>query len=106
VAIDPVLDWGEYGLVANVHGDKVLRDGAKIWILWWNGGGPDRVKVVGISKGGRRVTKFVPRKRLSNVRAAWIPKHIKCYKAWSKEYADKVAATFLEVLRERRPDAS
>ena len=63
-----------YCLVANVTQEKVLRNGAKVYVIQLS---YDGAYVTGLSKGGRRVTKWVALKRVSNFRAAWIPKHMK-----------------------------
>ncbi len=61
-----------YGIVANVISDRVLRTGAKVWIIRCNGDASCPL-VVGLSKGGRRITKYTHFKRLENFRAKWIP---------------------------------
>lgn len=85
---------GEYGLVANVVSDRVLRVGAKVWILGWNGDA-ENAQVRGLSRGGRMVTKYIRLKRLKNFRSSWIPV---CRRddVWptfqfEKEYATKLA---------------
>ena len=59
-------------VVANIHGDKVLRDGAKVRIISIPGL-PDSILCNGISKGGRRCEKWVKTKRLSNPRISGVP---------------------------------
>lgn len=64
-----------YGIVANVMWDRVLRMGAKVYLLGYHGDF-ESVYVSGRSKGGRRIRKYVPMKRLRSFRAAWLPPHI------------------------------
>jgi hypothetical protein len=61
-----------FGIVANVVQDKSLRNGAKVWVLDIYGDGAS-VRVRGLSKGGRRITKFIHIKRLMNFRPEWMP---------------------------------
>lgn len=61
-----------WGIVANVVSDRVLRTGARVWLLWVNGDAACP-RVYGLSKGGRRIEKYTHYKRLHNYRAAWIP---------------------------------
>lgn len=70
----PIPLQGEvmFGLVANVVSDHVLRHGAKVRIIRAYGSAVN-VEVVGLSKGGRRVTKTLQWKRLTNIRPAFIP---------------------------------
>lgn len=65
-----------FGLIANVNGDRVIRDGAKVFVTDPNGGG-EAWEVNGLSLGGRRVTKYVRLKRMSNFRVAFIPENIR-----------------------------
>jgi len=85
----------EFGIVANVEGDKHFREGAKVTITWLNPGDPcSMVGCFGLSRGGRRITKIINIKKLKNFRAKWIPEKIRDHKkaiwAWfeSKENAD------------------
>ena len=62
----------EWGVVANVaNADSCLRLGAKVTLVWWSGN-PDRAKWNGLSRGGRRIYKWLTRKRLKNFRAKWL----------------------------------
>ena len=67
-----------YGIVANVISDRVLRTGAKVWIHRCNGDAECPI-VSGISKSGARVEKYTRYKRLTNYRAACVPKHMRSY---------------------------
>lgn len=69
----------EYGIVANVvETDRVLRTGAKVWLLGgWNGGGFERVRVRGASRSGRPIEKISPIVRFDNFRVAWMPEHLR-----------------------------
>ena len=64
-----------YGLIANVVWDRVLRMGAKVYLLGHHGD-YECIYVFGLSKGGRSVRKYLPMKRLHHIRAAWFPPHI------------------------------
>ena len=95
---------GRYGVVANVIQDRVLRKGAKVYILRVHGEA-ESVSVTGISSGGRKIEKHIPLKRLENFRAAWIPDHI--LSAWygchlrfeSKPEAQKLASDWVEMWK-------
>jgi hypothetical protein len=64
-----------YCIIANVKEDKAFRNGAKVYLL--NGRqSSNSVEVHGISKGGRKINKYIPYKRLENFRAAWVPDHL------------------------------
>jgi hypothetical protein len=73
-----------YGLVANVVSDRVLRTGARVWILRCNGDASCPI-VTGRSKGGRIVQKYTHYKRLTNFRSAWIPEHMRGRVEWKWE---------------------
>ncbi len=60
-----------YVIVANVAStDSALRLGARV-VVEWIPGNPDHAQVRGLSRGGRRITKWVLTKRLKNFRVAW-----------------------------------
>jgi len=61
-----------YGLYANVVKDNVLREGAKVSVCSLTGGG-ERVRVRGLSVGGRKTEKYIAIKNLKNFRAKWVP---------------------------------
>lgn len=69
----------EFGVVANIEvTDRILRNGTKVWLIGGTGGeGWDRFVVHGLSRSPRRIEKWIPTKRLSNFRAAWMPPHIR-----------------------------
>lgn len=69
----------EYGIVANViETDRVLRKGAKVWLVGGDsGGGWAHLEVNGLARNGRPVTKVLPITRLDNFRAAWMPEHVR-----------------------------
>lgn len=91
-------------IVANIKSDRVFRTNAKVYILSANQGA-NSADVSGLSRGGRRVRKFVPYKRMENFRAAWVPPHmqegkapfqyvVQCWwhdKAAAQDAADKLA---------------
>lgn len=61
-----------FGIVANNRadgGDPIFRKGAKVVVVSLMG---DRLKVKGLSLGGRQVHRIVPIKRLENFRAKWM----------------------------------
>ena len=65
------LTTGRYVIVANVAlADSCLRMGARV-VVCSIPGNPDRVRVRGLTRGGRRVTKYTRLKGLSNIRTAW-----------------------------------
>lgn len=63
-----------FGIAANVtRPDSCLRLGAKVWIESIPGN-PDNMRVRGLSRGGRRIEKWVNAKHsLGNFRVAWMP---------------------------------
>jgi hypothetical protein len=91
----------EYGIVANVQSDHALRTGAKVWILYCNGDA-ERPKVMGLSKGGRRIIKHMAYKRLTNFRAAWIPENVRKDVVWS--FSKDAAQQLAERLKQRWQD--
>ena len=89
----------QFGIVANVISDRIMRTGAKVWIVTFRGDGC-AVRVNGLSKGGRRLQKYMHRKRLENFRAAWVPEHMRsesstesgiCYTWPTKQEAQAIA---------------
>lgn len=64
-----------YGIVANVLSDRALRTGAKVLLVHVNGDAEHPI-VIGLSKSGHNILKYIPYKRLINYRAAWIPEHM------------------------------
>lgn len=94
-----------FGIVANVISDKVLRTRAKVWIVYvrW-----PCAQVVGLSRGGRWLEKYIHLKRLETFRAKWIPEHLRYSHAnhqgvileWAtKDEAQRVADDFVEYWR-------
>lgn len=55
-------------VVANIHGDRVARDGSLVHVIRVELGDPGRPLCSCISRGGRRVAKYVSVKNLSNIR--------------------------------------
>ena len=93
-------------IVANVKTDKALRTGAKVYLLRANGSA-NSVEVSGLSKCGRRITKHIPYKRLTNFRAAFIPPHMQVGKGpwcftvgcwWTEKTAAQDAADKLNEI--------
>jgi hypothetical protein len=70
-----------FAIVANVLSDRVLRTGAKVWVCRCNGDAACPI-VIGLSKSGRRITKYTHYKRLENFRAAWLPEHLRDDVVW------------------------
>jgi len=60
-----------YGIVANNVNDRVLRRGARCRIQQLGGGG-NSIFVRGLSKGGRRIEKWVRLSKLENFRVSWV----------------------------------
>ena len=73
-----------YGIIANVINDSVLRTGAKVWIHFCNGDA-EYPNVSGLSRHGRRITKYISYKKLTNFRVAWIPEHMRDKVEWAWE---------------------
>ncbi len=68
----------DYGIVANSSGFRLFSKGSKVWIIGgWTGGCYERVEILGQALYKRWIVKWVPIKRLYNVRPAWVPDHIK-----------------------------
>jgi len=67
-------------VVANVEGDTVFRDGAKLSFCYPVHGACERYRFNGLSKGGRRVVKWVRIDRLRNVRTGFLAPEV--FKAW------------------------
>lgn len=62
---------GRYVIVANVAlPDSCLRMGARV-VVCSVPGNPESVRVRGLTRGGRRVTKYTRLRGLTNLRAAW-----------------------------------
>lgn len=80
-----------WGVCANCTGDRLIRKGARVVILQ-QPGSPERYQVKGLSLGGRKITKWVNTKHLSNFRPFFsVNRDSDC--AWwnSKEEAKKAA---------------
>lgn len=70
-----------YGIVANLaEPTGKLRLGAKVWMHYLSGDG--KAQFEGVSFGGRRITTWVPFKRLVNVRIKWVPAEFRGH-VWS-----------------------
>ena len=96
----------QWGVVANVRGDRVFRDGARVWIVLVPGS-PENMDCRGLSKGGRRVHKWVASKLLSNPRPRMSvePVHVTgAYHATrddAAKTADHVARCIAEMQKEK-----
>lgn len=107
----PIPLQGEvmYALVANVVTDHVLRHGAKVRIIQAHDNAMN-AEVIGLSKGGRRVTKHIQWKRLTNIRVSFLPEnHREDTILWwiVKEEAEAVAQELMELwagVRVLHPD--
>lgn len=64
----------EYGIVANVVGDRIYREGARVWIRQIKG---ESAEVTGLSKGGRRIWRWTRTHRLRTVRPKWAPEGVR-----------------------------
>lgn len=89
-----------YVVACNVTGDKVLRNGAKCELESGVHGVPLKVRVSGLSIGGRRVTKWTNLNRCSNFRV--VSKRNKTSSGWgfTKEQAQEWAAKLNEMMRD------
>jgi hypothetical protein len=86
----------EYGIVANVIFDRILRSNAKVYLIRWHGD-MERVLVKGVSKSGRVIEKYVSFKKLNNFRVKWFPLYLRENKSpyvFSKTEAIKKASEF------------
>lgn len=70
---------GTHGIVANVVGvDRIARLGSKAWLVDGTGGqGWYRFKWLCRTRSGKLIVKWIPTKRMSNFRCAWIPDHVR-----------------------------
>lgn len=84
-----------WGICANVYGDRILRKGAKVVIYFGAGSGTDWL-VSGLSKGGRKIEKWVKGKRFKNIRPYYVHKENKRHRYWfetkdeAQEYCDRM----------------
>lgn len=91
-----------YGLIANVVSDHALRHGTKVRILSAHDDAMN-VEVIGLSKGGRRITKYIQWKRLTNIRASFLAE---CYRKdtclwWTdKKAACDVAVELMQLWKD------
>lgn len=87
------MNEGRYVIVANVAlPDSCLRLGARV-VVCSIPGNPERCRVRGLSRGGRRVTKYTRTRGLKNFRVAWEhDPHDEWYGFDSKEAAERVIA--------------
>jgi hypothetical protein len=82
-------------IVANVAAaDSVLRLGAKVVIEEVNGD-PSHVRVRGCSRSGRVISKFLPLKRLTNLRPKWDHETESWHKFETREQATEYIAARL-----------
>lgn len=64
-----------FGIFGNVfETDRIFRSGAKLLLCGGTGGeGWYRFEWRGLSRSGKRITKWAPTARLHNFRAGWVP---------------------------------
>lgn len=69
----------EWGVKANLAEPRsAMRTHALCWVMNPNPGwGGERVKVLARSRCGRLIETWIGTKRLTNLRAAWIPEHLR-----------------------------
>ena len=86
----------EWGVKANLAEPRsAMRTGALVWVVLTNPGwGGERLCVLARSRGGRLITTWIGTKRLTNLRAAWMPEHLRkrCHTWETKEAAAQWAA--------------
>lgn len=86
----------EWGVKANLAEPRsAMRTRALCWVMNPNTGwGGERVKVLARSRSGRLIETWIGTKRLTNLRAAWIPEHLRdrCAAWETKERATQWAA--------------
>lgn len=91
-----------YCIVGNVISDKILRTGARVYII-----DPryefHSVIVRGLNKFGRATNKHIPWKRIENIRVGYIPPKLQKYcKLWwdDKEQAQLVASELNQIWKD------
>jgi hypothetical protein len=96
----------EYGIVARIKGDKVLRHNSRVYICRWDGGDPGRPIAHGISRGGRRLEKRINAERdLANIRVAWVPEHLRerVWYRWDKSRAWRECLNWQRAIQGKGP---
>jgi len=72
-----------YACYANVaKGRGKLRNGAKVLVRYAPGGDDERMMVVGLSPGGRRIEIWVKTEHLTNPRISTVPPEHPHYSVW------------------------
>ena len=91
-------------IVANVQTDHVLRSGAKVYVIA-SDQCAHQVEVFGLNKSGRLVGKYIAWKRLTNIRASFIPPHVakRCRLWWEdKETVSALAEELTSIWKQVR----
>lgn len=94
----------EWGVKANIAEPRsAMRTGALAWVVYRNHGSEgERICVLARSRGGRLITTWIGIKRLTNLRAAWMPEHLRsrCH-TWEKK---EDAAKWAKEMQDRWPN--
>lgn len=64
-------EQGYFGITCKIKGDKVFRDNAKLYVNLPLSGMGEKFMAVGLSRGGRKVLKWVAIKRCFNFKKSW-----------------------------------
>lgn len=64
-----------WDVVCNVYGDRLLRNGAKCRVYIGPHGAKPSIVLVGLSKGGRKIKKWVRLRRCNNFRPQYYEKY-------------------------------
>lgn len=69
----------EWGVKANLAEPRsAMRTGSLVWVVFTNPGrGGESLFVLARSRGGRLIQTWIGTKRLTNLRAAWVPEHLR-----------------------------
>ncbi len=80
-----------YGIKANVITDRALRVGASVVICFCNGDAESPF-VSGLSKGGRKISKYTKYSKLGSFRAAWLHDDSDVAMKWGSKAEAEIAA--------------
>lgn len=88
------MEWGVKANMSKPH--RFIRLGSLVWVANTNqGSGGENLEVIARSRSGRLVRAWVACKYLVNLRAAWVPEHLRDDCAWwaTREAAQAWAGT-------------
>lgn len=88
----------KWHVVCNYLGDKVFRKGAKLILIFENGG-TERFFFYGMSLGGRKIRKYAPLKKCYNARVISANPKLDLSMAYdNKEMAEKIAQRMSNII--------